>query len=146
MVRVVEGKIYRKWPQGKRKLVRVNRSSSYRGKNYSECMTGIQGKSILVRISARLELARVWVIGSRLYFNPWDAGIHKIPANVILKLMVCGHIRIPCYQHANNPRLQTGETVSRFELHSSVKKSFQRREMARDLEKQSSSLGPKIEI
>ena len=31
-------------------------------------MTEIQGKSILVRVSARFELARVRVIGSRLYF------------------------------------------------------------------------------
>ena len=31
-----------------------------------ECMTEIQGKSTLVRVSARFELARVRVIGSRL--------------------------------------------------------------------------------
>ena len=36
------------------------------GSSYSECMTEIQGKSILVRVSARLELARVRVIGSQL--------------------------------------------------------------------------------
>ena len=30
-------------------------------------MTEIQGKSILVRVSARFELARVRIIGSRLY-------------------------------------------------------------------------------
>ena len=42
-------------------------TSSYRGSNYSKCMTEIQGKSILVRVSARFELARVRVIGSRLY-------------------------------------------------------------------------------
>ena len=35
----------------------------------SECMTEIQGKSILVRVSARFELARVRVIGSRLYLS-----------------------------------------------------------------------------
>ena len=32
-------------------------------------MKDIQGKLILVRVSARFELARVWVIGSRLYVN-----------------------------------------------------------------------------
>ena len=32
-------------------------------------MTEIQGKSILVRVSARFELARVRVIGSRLYLS-----------------------------------------------------------------------------
>ena len=32
-------------------------------------MTEIQGKSILVRVSARFELARVRVIGSRLYVS-----------------------------------------------------------------------------
>ena len=32
-------------------------------------MTEIQGKSILVRVSARFELARVRVIGSRLYLQ-----------------------------------------------------------------------------
>ena len=46
--------------------------SSYRGfelprVNYSKCMTEIQGKSILVRVSASFELVRVRVIGSRLY-------------------------------------------------------------------------------
>ena len=43
--------------------VRVNEGSNYRGYNYRE----IQGKSILVRVSARIESARVRVIGSRLY-------------------------------------------------------------------------------
>ena len=47
--------------------VRLIKGSSYQGRNYSECMTEIQGKPILVRVSARLELARVRVIGSRLY-------------------------------------------------------------------------------
>ena len=32
-------------------------------------MTEIQGKSILVRVSARFELTRVRVIGSQLYFG-----------------------------------------------------------------------------
>ena len=32
-------------------------------------MTDIQGKSILVRVSARFELARVRVIGSQLYYK-----------------------------------------------------------------------------
>ena len=32
-------------------------------------MTEIQGKSILVRVSARFKLARVQVIGSRLYIT-----------------------------------------------------------------------------
>ena len=32
-------------------------------------MSEIQGKSILVRVSARFEVARVGVIGSRLYFD-----------------------------------------------------------------------------
>ena len=45
----------------------IDFGSSYRGSNYSKCMTEIQGKSILVRVSARFELARVRVIGSRLY-------------------------------------------------------------------------------
>ena len=38
-------------------------------------MTEIQGKSILVRVSARFELARVRVIGSRLYII-----LKRIPA------------------------------------------------------------------
>ena len=33
--------------------VQVIKGSSYRGKNYSECMTEIQRISILVRVSAR---------------------------------------------------------------------------------------------
>ena len=35
-------------------------------------MTEIQGKSILVRVSARFELARVRVIESRLYLSSTD--------------------------------------------------------------------------
>ena len=35
--------------------------------NCSECMTEIQGKSMLVRVSARFELVRVRIIGSGLY-------------------------------------------------------------------------------
>ena len=38
------------------------------GSIYSKSMTEIQGKSILVRVSARFELARVRVIGSQLYY------------------------------------------------------------------------------
>ena len=40
-------------------------------------MTEIRGKSILVRVSARFELARVRVIGSRLYFSPWLASLYS---------------------------------------------------------------------
>ena len=47
--------------------VRAIEGSSYRGQNYSKCMNEIHGKSILVRVSARFELARVRVIGIRLY-------------------------------------------------------------------------------
>ena len=36
-------------------------------------MTEIQGKSILVRVSARFELARVRVIGSQLYCTLYEA-------------------------------------------------------------------------
>ena len=48
MVRVIEGKIVYKGSEGKQREVRV-----IEGKNYSKCMTEIQGKSILVRVSAR---------------------------------------------------------------------------------------------
>ena len=49
-------KLYRKWPEGKRKLVRVSGSSSYRGFELPrvklQWMYGrIQGKLILVRVS-----------------------------------------------------------------------------------------------
>ena len=45
-------------------------------------MTEIQGKSILVRVSARFELARVRVIGSQLYISPrlGESGIREIYA------------------------------------------------------------------
>ena len=36
----------------------------------------------------------------------------------------------------NNPKLKTGETVSRFELHSPVKKTVQRWKFARESENQ----------
>ena len=52
-------------------------TSSYRGSNYSKCMTEIQGKSILVRVSARFELVRVRVIGSQLYFS-----LHWFPSTI----------------------------------------------------------------
>ena len=53
----------------------LNHGSSYRGYYYSQCMKEIKGKSILVRVSARFELATVRVIGSRLYFY---SGIRSI--------------------------------------------------------------------
>ena len=37
--------------------------------------TEIQGKSILVRVSARFEIARVRVIGSQLYYSVNGTGI-----------------------------------------------------------------------
>ena len=46
--------------------VRVIEGSSYREKNYSKCMNEIHGKSILVQVSVRFELAGVRVIGIRL--------------------------------------------------------------------------------
>ena len=56
MVRVMEGKLYRKWPEGKRKLVRVSGSSSYGGFELPRVKLqlmydGNPGKSILVRVS-----------------------------------------------------------------------------------------------
>ena len=56
---------------------RSKHASSYRGQNYSECMTEIQGKSILVRVSGRFELARVRVIGSRLYMKEVRNRLHS---------------------------------------------------------------------
>ena len=53
----------------------LNHGLSYRGYYYSQCMKEIKGKSILVRVSARFELATVRVIGSRLYFY---SGIRSI--------------------------------------------------------------------
>ena len=52
--------------RGNKNYFEIAGGSSYRGQNYSKCMKKIQGKSILVRVSARFELARVRVIGSRL--------------------------------------------------------------------------------
>ena len=56
---------------------RSKHASSYRGQNYSECMTEIQGKSILVRVSGRFELAGVRVIGSRLYMKEVRNRLHS---------------------------------------------------------------------
>ena len=41
-------------------------------------MTEIQGKSILVRVSARFELARVRVIGSQLYYRSLLLSTRKV--------------------------------------------------------------------
>ena len=50
-------------------------------------MTEIQGKSILVRVSARFELARVRVIGSQLYC---DLAVLTVPViDVVFNLNVC---------------------------------------------------------
>ena len=54
VVRVIEGKFYRKWPEGKQKLLLV-----YSGRLTFELSRAWGKKSILVRVSARFELARV---------------------------------------------------------------------------------------
>ena len=60
--------LYRNDVRGKKHYFELAGGSSYRGNNYSKYLKKIQGKSISVRVSARFELARVRVIGSRLYF------------------------------------------------------------------------------
>ena len=67
-------KLYRKWPEGKRKLVQVSGSSSYRGfewvtkgKITRNVWQTSRGNRFWFEFSARFELARVRVIGSRLY-------------------------------------------------------------------------------
>ena len=51
-------KLYRNDLRGNKNYFELAGGSSYRGLNYSKCMTEIQGKSVLVRrVSARLELA-----------------------------------------------------------------------------------------
>ena len=64
-------------------------------------MTEIQGKSILVRVSARLdkfELARVRVIESQLYLN-------EITVNVLSQLLAQ---RISYFNRLNSPRTWRG--------------------------------------
>ena len=64
-------KLYINDLRGNKNYFELAGGSSYRNKNYSKCMKEIQGKSILVRLSARLELARVRVIGLVNYsLNP----------------------------------------------------------------------------
>ena len=55
-------------------------------------MTEIQGKSILVRVSARFQLARVRVVGSRLYFIYLQKSMHQ--GNLYFKLLVDDFISI----------------------------------------------------
>ena len=55
-------KLYRNDLKGNKTYFELAGSSSYRGKNYRKCMKVLQGKSILVRVSARFELTG----GSRL--------------------------------------------------------------------------------
>ena len=51
-------KLYRNDLRGNKNYFELAGGSSYRGLNYSKCMTEIQGKSVLVRrVSAKLELA-----------------------------------------------------------------------------------------
>ena len=57
-------------------------------------MTEIQGKSILVRVSARFELARVRVIGSRLYFKL--LGIGKKDQNRSIHSQFLAWLTRPC--------------------------------------------------
>ena len=51
-------KLYRNDLSGNKNYFELAGGSSYRGLNYSKCMTEIQGKSVLVRVSARFEFAR----------------------------------------------------------------------------------------
>ena len=51
--------LYRNVLRGNKNYFELAGGSSYRGQNYSKCMTEIQGKSILVRVSARFELSVV---------------------------------------------------------------------------------------
>ena len=60
-------KLYRNNLRGNKNYVELAGGSSYWGQNYSKWKKEIQGKSILVQVSARFELVRVWVIGSWLY-------------------------------------------------------------------------------
>ena len=50
-------KLYRIDLRGNKNYFELAGGSSYRGLNYSKCTTEIQGKSVLVRVSARFELA-----------------------------------------------------------------------------------------
>ena len=61
--------------------VQVIKGLRYWGLNYSQCMTEFQGKSILVWVKTRFELARVRVIGSQLYnfgIIPYTSTIHLV--------------------------------------------------------------------
>ena len=62
-------KLYRNELRGNKNYFELAGGSSYRGQNYSKCKMEIQGKSTLVRVRARFELARVRVIGSQLYLS-----------------------------------------------------------------------------
>ena len=63
MVRVIDGKILEKWvAKGSKNYFELAEGSSYRGWNYSECKKEFQGKSTLVRVSARFELSGVYCI------------------------------------------------------------------------------------
>ena len=59
-------------------------------------MTEIQGKSILVRVSARFELARVRVIGSRMYMFHLDMFVnalftrYQMPVSSLVDYNSCG--------------------------------------------------------
>ena len=58
-------------------------------------MTEIQGKSILVRVSARFELARVRVIGSRLYFFRMEG--YKMRQYALTQMSYC-HSELQMYR------------------------------------------------
>ena len=70
-------KLYRNELKGNKNYFELARGSSYRGfelqrvKLQWNCKKEIQGKSTLVRVSARFQLARVRVIGSQLYHRAW---------------------------------------------------------------------------
>ena len=51
-------------------------------------MTEIQGKSILVRVSARFELARVRVIGSRLYVPRNNSPNLPVARNILSQILI----------------------------------------------------------
>ena len=78
MVQVIVGKIIQKLSEGKQKLFWISGRLAMEllwvqvmiteDKSTENCMKEIQGKSTLVWVSARFELARVRVIRSQLYY------------------------------------------------------------------------------
>ena len=91
----------------------------------SECMTEIKGKSILVRVSARFKLARVRVIGSRLYLFHFSTSTFLLSTTWVRTCLLLRRFVFGSHRGEPETRL-TGEEAPKFSSRFSSRDVFVR--------------------